>query len=140
MSSSLYIEEEAVTHEKRITKSYYRELGGSLAVYCVLIVLAIRLGRPMPEGAARTLLLVSPMAGFGLMIWAIARHLSRMDEYLRLRLLENIAIGAAITAGATFTYGFLETAGFPKQSMFTVWCVLAGSTGVVQCTRAFLKR
>jgi hypothetical protein len=63
-----------------------------------------------------------------------------MDEYLRLRLLENIAIGAAITAGATFTYGFLETAGFPKQSMFTVWCVLAGSTGVVQCTRAFLKR
>ena len=134
------MKERAVSHEKRITRSYYLEMAGSLAVYCVLIVLAIRLGRPMPEGAARTLLLASPMAGFGLMIWSIARHVSRMDEYLRMRLLENIAIAAAITAGATFTYGFLETAGFPKQSMFTVWCVLAGSTAVVQCTRSLMKR
>jgi hypothetical protein len=94
----------------------------------------------MPEGVARTLLLVSPMAGFGLMIWCIARGVSRMDEYLRMRLLENIAIGAAITAGATFTYGFLETAGFPRLSMFTVWCVLAGSTGATQCLRKLLNR
>jgi hypothetical protein len=132
--------EDAVMHEKRIARAYYTEMFGSLVVYTVLVALAVRFGKPMPEGVARTLLLVSPMAGFGLMIWCIARGVSRMDEYLRMRLLENIAIGAAITAGATFTYGFLETAGFPRLSMFTVWCVLAGSTGATQCLRKLLNR
>jgi peptidoglycan/LPS O-acetylase OafA/YrhL len=140
MSSSLYIEEKAVTHEKRITRAYLRELVGSLAVYFVLVALAVAYGKSMTEGALRTVLLVSPMVGFGLMILAIARQLARKDEYQRMRLLENIAIGAAITAGATFTYGFLETAGFPRLSMFTVWCVLAGSTGAAQCLRKLLNR
>nr|WP_307731214.1 hypothetical protein [Massilia agilis] len=115
-------------------------MAGSLAVYCVLIVLALRIGKPMPDGAARTLLLVSPMAGFVLMLWAIVRQVARMDEYLRIRLLENIAIGAAITAGLSFTYGFLETAGYPQLSMFTVWCLLAGATGITQLARKVLGR
>jgi hypothetical protein len=140
MSSILYIEEKAVTHEKRIAKAYYTEMFGSLAVYTVLVMLAVRFGKPMPEGVVRTVLLISPMAGFGLMIWSIVRGVSRMDEYVRMRLLENISIGAAITAGVTFTYGFLETAGFPRLSMFTVWCVLAGSTGATGCLRRLAGR
>lgn len=129
-----------MTYEKKIARTYYAEMAGSLAVYCVLIVLALRIGKPMPDGAARTLLLVSPMAGFVLMLWAIIRQLARMDEYLRIRLLENIAVGAAITAGLTFTYGFLETAGYPQLSMFTVWCLLAGATGMTQLARKVLGR
>jgi hypothetical protein len=63
-----------------------------------------------------------------------------MDEYIRRVLLENIAIGAAITASATFTYGFLETAGYPLQSMFSVWVVLGGSVGVVTLCRKWFER
>ena len=129
-----------MSHQERINRAYYLELGGSLAVYMALLFAAIHYGRAMPGGTARMLVLVSPMIGFVLMLWTIVRHFSRIDEYLRMRLLENIAVAAAITAGLTFTYGFLETAGMPKQSMFTVWVVLCGSTGVVQLVRKALGR
>ncbi|KFI07713.1 hypothetical protein JN27_09120 [Massilia sp. BSC265] len=131
---------EDVMHEKRVGKAYMRELMGSLALYMVLLFAAIRWGRPMEEGVARTLVLLSPMIGFGLALWAIARHFGRIDEYVRMRLLETIALAAAITAGLTFSYGFLETAGYPKLSMFTVWCVLCGSVVVVQLARKLLDR
>lgn len=114
--------------QKRITNAYLRELFGALAVYGALLVLAIRVGRPMEEGMLRTLLLVSPMLGFGLMLWAIARHVGRLDEYIRRLMLESIALGAGLTAGLTVTYGFLETAGFPKLSMFSVWGVMCAAT------------
>jgi hypothetical protein len=48
----------------------------------------------------------------------------RLDEFLRLRSLEGLAIAAAVTAALSFSYGFLEGAGFPKLSMFWVWPVM----------------
>ena len=127
-------------HEKRVTRAYLRELFSALALYTLLLAAAIHYGRPMPEGALRTLVLVSPMIGFGAAIWAIARHLARIDEYQRRRILENVALAAALTAGLTFTYGFLETAGFPRLSMFTVWCVLCGAAGLVGLARKLLDK
>ncbi len=115
-------------YRKRVNTAYLREMFGALALYGVLLVLAIRLGRPMEEGVLRTLLLVSPMIGFGLMLWAIARHVARVDEYIRRLMLESVALGAGVTAGLTFTYGFLETAGFPRLSMFSVWGVMCIAT------------
>jgi hypothetical protein len=125
-------------YEKKVMQAYYRELGTSMAIYVVLLFSAIRFGRPMPEGTLRTIILLTPMIGFGLAIWAIARHVRRIDEYMRQNLLETFAIGAAITAAVTFSYGFLETAGFPKISMFSVWPVMAGSW-VLVCLVRYLK-
>jgi len=127
-------------HEKRVAKMYFRELMGALALYTLLLVAAITFGRPMAPGVLRTAVLLSPMIGFGAAIWAIVRQVQREDEYIRKRLLENIALAAAITAALTFSYGFLETAGYPKLSMFTVWCVLCGSVVVVQLIRKVLDR
>jgi hypothetical protein len=61
------------------------------------------------------------------MIWAVARQVRRMDEYQRSVMLETIAVAFAITGGVTFTYGFLENAGYPRLSMFTVWGVMGVS-------------
>ena len=127
-------------HEKRIARLYLRELMGALALYTILLLLAISFGRPMAPGHLRTAVLMSPMIGFGAAIWAIARQVGRADEYVRMRLLENIALAAAITAALTFSYGFLETAGYPKLSMFTVWCVLCLAVVVVQLVRKLLDR
>jgi hypothetical protein len=127
-------------HQRRIAKAYLTELGGSLLLYTVLVVAAPYVGRPMEDGVVRTLVLISPMIGFSLALWAIARHFARVDEYIRRLLLESVALAAAITAGLTFTYGFLETAGFPRLSMFTVWCVLCGTTGLVCCVRRLLGK
>jgi hypothetical protein len=73
-------------------------------------------------------------------LWAIARHVGRMDEFVRLRTLESMAIGAGVAGAFSLTYGFLEIAGFPKLSMFWVWCVLGASTFVVAIVRWLLKR
>jgi O-antigen/teichoic acid export membrane protein len=127
-------------HEKRVARTYSIELMTALAVYTVLLFSAIHFGRPMPEGWLRTLVLVTPMIGFGMMIRTIARHVARIDEYQRIRLLENIAVAAAITLAGTFTYGFLETAGFPKVSMFYVWIAMGVSTAAVTLFRKWTDR
>ena len=130
----------ANTHERRVGKAYLRELGISFAVYAILLAASILYGRPMAEGMPRTVVLLSPMLGFCLMLWAIARHLDRVDEYLRRYLLESFALAAALTAGLTFSYGFLETAGYPRLSMFAVWVVLCVATVLVCAVRALRRR
>lgn len=127
-------------HEKRVARAYTLELMIALAVYTVLLMAAIRYGRPMEDGWLRTLVLVSPMLGFGLMIRTIARHFARIDEYQRMRMLENLAIATAITGAVTFTYGFMETAGFPKLSMFYVWVVMCSSVAIVNLARRLLEK
>src|SRR5438067_7136685 len=127
-------------HEQKIARSYRTELFVALAVYIVLLFGSIRLGRPMSEGLARTLVLISPMIGFGLMIRSIMRHVARVDEYVRVRLLETIALSAAITGAVSFTYGFLETVGYPKLSMFSVWIVMGASFGLVNIVRSWRER
>jgi len=127
-------------HEKTIARVYHRELLGSLVLYAVILVATIKYGRGMPEGIVRTLVLASPMIGFFLATWAIARHLKRMDEYLRQFTLENIAIAAAVTMGLSFTYGFMETAGYPLLSMFHVWMVMGATWGITGFVRAWMNR
>jgi hypothetical protein len=127
-------------HEKRITRIYLREFFGAMLVYMLLLVAANKLGRPMADGVARTLALASPMIGVMLVIWAIARHFRRVDEFIRLHTLENMAIAAAVTSGLTFTYGFLENAGYPLLSMFIVLPVMFGVWGLVTCVRGLVTR
>lgn len=127
-------------HEKRVARAYRAELWTAIAVYVVLLLASIRYGRPLPDGLLRTAVLLSPIIGFGLMIRAIARHVARIDEYQRLRMLESVALAFAITGAITFSYGFLETAGYPKLSMFAVWIVMGASWGIVNLVRGVAAR
>ncbi len=127
-------------HEKRVGKAYSAELWTAVAVYVVLLAASIRFGRPMEEGWLRTAVLLAPMLGFALMIRAVVRHVARIDEYQRRRLLESIGLAFAISGALTFSYGFLETAGFPRLSMFSVWIVMAGSLPAVTFLRCRLGR
>jgi uncharacterized membrane protein HdeD (DUF308 family) len=127
-------------HENRVARAYRTELWTAIAVYVVLLVVSIRYGRPLVDGPLRTAVLLAPMIGFALMIRAIARHVARIDEYQRLRMLESVALAFAITGAVTFSYGFLETAGFPKLSMFSVWIVMGASWGLVNLVRGVAAR
>jgi hypothetical protein len=127
-------------HEKQVARAYKTELWTAVAIYAVLLFGSITIGRRMEEGVLRTVVMVIPMIGFGLMIRAIARHVARIDEYQRQRLLETIALSAAITGAVTFTYGFLETAGFPRLSMFTVWVIMGSSWAAVSGMRCWWAR
>jgi hypothetical protein len=127
-------------HEKQVARAYKVELWSAVAVYAVLLFGSITIGRRMDEGMLRTIVLIMPMIGFGLMIRAIARHVARIDEYQRQRLLETLALAFAITGAVTFTYGFLETAGFPRLSMFTVWIIMGASWAAVSGMRCWWAR
>jgi hypothetical protein len=121
--------------EKEVAKVYFKELSLSMVVYVVLLIGGLLLSKRMENGALRTAVLVMPMIGFLLAIWAIARQVRRMDEYMRILALESFAIAAAVTAALSFTYGFLETAGYPRLSMFWVWSVMGGTWAVVALVR-----
>jgi len=126
--------------EKDANRRYRLELGAAMLLYIGVLFGSLTIGRSMPEGLGRTLLLLSPAIPVMLAVWAIARHFRRMDEFIRLRSLESLAIAAAVTAGLTFTYGFLEEAGFPKLSMFWVWGVMGGTWALVTWTRCLVSR
>ncbi len=126
--------------EREVNSRYRAELFSAMSLYVVVLVASISLAREMPEGAARTVLLLAPMAPVALAVWAIARHFGRMDEFVRLRSLEALAIAAGVTAGLSLTYGFLESAGFPKLSMFWVWGVMGATWGLYALVRRALSR
>ena len=71
-------------HEKRNATLYLRELFGAIALYTVLLTLANTFGRPLAPGVPRTVILVSPMIGFGAAIWAIARQVPGARHACRL--------------------------------------------------------
>src|SRR5688572_4646574 len=126
--------------EREANRKYRLELGAAMLAYMAVLFGSIHLGKPMEPGGARTLLLMSPAIPLLLAIWAIARHFGRMDEFMRLRSLESFAIAGAVTAGVTFTYGFLEGAGFPKLSMFWVWGLMGLTWGLVAGLRCLVAR
>jgi hypothetical protein len=115
------------------TRTYLLELSGALALYMVILGLSLAFGQRLSPGPLQTAIFVCPMAGFLLVVWAVARQVRRSDEYLRKTTLEYLAIAAAVTAGWTFTYGFLENAGFPRLSMFTVWPVMGAVWALAAC-------
>jgi len=125
--------------ERDARRKYLLELGVSMVLYFIVLFGALSIGKPMPAGALRTALLLAPMIPVCLAIWAIARQFRRMDEFMRLRTLESLAIAAAVTAGLSLTYGFLEGAGFPRLSMFWVWPVMGFVWGALACLRCVIK-
>ena len=120
MSMVLYIAQSQMTKNQR----YLLEFGAAMTLYMIVLWISVHHLEGVPSGVAHYALGLLPMIGVVLAIWAIIRHHQRVDEYIRKRTLEYLAISAAVTAGWTLTYGFLETAGFPRLSMFYVWPVM----------------
>jgi hypothetical protein len=122
--------------EREATRKYLLEFGGAMALYLIVLSCSLQVARHMTEGFGRTLLLLSPMVPIALALWAYMRQLGRMDEFVRLRNLQALSIAGGITAGFALTYGFLENAGLPRISMFTVWMVFGGSWATASVAQA----
>lgn len=116
--------------EREATRKYLIEFGGAMALYLVVLFASLNGAKHVADGVGRTLLLLTPMIPIALVLWAFMRQLGRMDEFVRMRSLQALAIAGGITAGFCLTWGFLESAGFPRLSMFTVWMVFGGSWAV----------
>ena len=126
--------------EREAKRKYFWELGLSMALYAVVLAVSLRVTEKMEDGLARTLIALAPAIPIVITVWVIARQFRRMDEFVRLRSLESIAIAAGVTAGLTFTYGFLENAGYPRLSMFWVWGIMGFTWGTHACLRCLWSR
>lgn len=103
---------------------YVVQLALTMAAYISAVVGSTLLVANLAEGPLRTasaLLPVLPMAGMAIVT---IRYILELDELARRVHLEGLAVAAVGTALFTFSYGFLETAGFPRLSMFLVWPLL----------------
>ena len=127
-------------HERKILVRYLAEFLAALALYAVTLVGSIDIANHLRKGPAQTAVVLVPMIPFVLMLVVLARSFRRADEYVRLKLLEHVAIVAAVTAGWTFTYGFLEGVGCPRLSMFTVWPIMCATAVALTLVRAVLRR
>ena len=134
------VRRDEVLHTRKIWFRYIAEMSAAFLLYIAVLVVSIEVGRPMHEGIGRTLLLVSPTLPFLLIVWAVVRQFRRMDEYGRLILLESIAMAFGVTAGWVVTYGFMENAGYPRLSMFSVWMVMMSAWAVIFIARTIAGR
>lgn len=105
-------------------KRFALEFGLSMALYIITVVVtSIFLGDLQP-GVGKTLLAVLPVIPLVAVAIAVLRQLRQLDEMGRMIQLEALGIAFLGTALITFSYGFLETAGFPRLSMFMVWSLM----------------
>ncbi|MBP2297783.1 hypothetical protein [Azospirillum picis] len=115
------------------------EFTGTMLLYILVLVVSLKAMPAIPDGAARHAAALAPMLPCLLMVWVILRQFRRLDEYLRLKMMEDIVVAAAVTALVTFTYGFLETLGWPTLSMFAVWPVMGTAWALRSILRGLLE-
>ncbi|SHM17542.1 hypothetical protein [Phytopseudomonas punonensis] len=103
----------------------------SLAITAYVIAVAVSSLTQvlLPEGLLRTLCALIPIVPMIAVAVTVIRQIRQLDELARAVHLEALALAFVGTALITFSYGFLETAGFPRLSMFLVWPLLAALWG-----------
>jgi hypothetical protein len=121
--------------ERDVNRKYRWEMVLSLLFYSAVLVGSLLVAKRLEPGTLRTVMALLPGIPVVVVVWVIARQFGRMDEFQRLRSLESIAVAAAVTAGLTFNYGFLESAGFPRLSMFWVWGIMGITWGLHSALR-----
>ena len=126
--------------EREARNKYLLELGGALVLYTAVLVASIYAANTMQPGYARTLVVITPSLPVALVFWVIGRQIRRMDEFVRLRTLESMAISSSVVGAFSLTYGFFEMAGFPRLSMFWVWGLMGLSTFTVASVRCLVKK
>jgi hypothetical protein len=125
--------------DKVDAKKYGSELGISLLIYMIVLFSSITIAKSMENSWLRTLIVLAPILPALGAFWAIIRHFRRMDEYMRVWLLEVIALAGGITAFFSFSYGFLEGMGYPKLSGFIIYVIFMASWGLITLVRKLIS-
>ena len=112
--------------EQRAGLQYFAELSGTMILYIASLFARRPLENLNPSAAWHGFVLLSPSVPIWLVFWVIVRHYRRMDEYLRLQLLQIVAVCAGIAACLTSSYGFARDAfDLPPVAIGFAWPVMA---------------
>jgi hypothetical protein len=94
-------------------------LSSQWAYWCSLAIAMLSITY-IPPGSIRNAVMFTPVLTALLCVSVTYWLYKDCDEYIRLRLLECIAVTAIIVACCTLAYFFLELLGFPRLSMLWV--------------------
>jgi hypothetical protein len=114
-----------MTQVKYAGRTYLIEFGIAAALYTGLILARPWLVSLTPDATLRLAAIALPIIPIWGMLLVIVRHYRRIDELQRLKLLENVAIAAGITACLVTSYSLLEDAGLPTLAITWAWPTLA---------------
>ncbi|MDP3785609.1 MAG: hypothetical protein Q8Q55_00770 [Undibacterium sp.] len=126
--------------DRETSKKYLVELGIACFLYVATLFTSIWIAKGMADGLGRTLVVMLPALPAFAALMAILRSIKRMDEYVRVRMLEILALSGGLTAFIAFSYGFLEGLGYPRLSGFVMYGIFMVGWLLVGCIRSFLER
>lgn len=124
-------------HDINTMRQYRKELWSCIAVYMVMLFGSIWIAKGLTEQWMRAAIVLLPAIPAAGVLWVVIRHLRRMDDYVRLIMLEILAISGGFTALLAFSYGFLEGVGFPRLSGFIYYGLFMGTWLVVSMFRKY---
>ena len=110
--------------------TYGRRFTASILVYAILLFTSILLMRVVEPLWARALLAVLPVVPVVYGLTAIVGAVRALDEFQQRVQLEAAVFSLTGTALITFTYGFLENAGFPPVGVIWVLPLIAALWGI----------
>lgn len=115
----------------RAAKTYAFQFSAAMSAYTIVLILAMQLLRVTPPASLwRAPIALLPVIPVGFALAAYVRFLSRSDELQQRINLQALAFAFGATALLTFTYGFLEIAGFPQLSWIWVLPLMIGLWGL----------
>lgn len=102
-------------------KRYTRNLLITMVFYVAAIFASQMIYHQLPEHPARTLILLLPVIPVLFMLRVYMELVRSIDEMQQRIQMEALAFSLGVTGILTFTYGFLEGAGWPKIGMIWVF-------------------
>lgn len=106
-------------------RSYLFRFGVAIALYAVLLIVAIVVATALPDSPLRFVVMLLPVPALVLVVRAVARYLREADELQARILLESLGIGFAGGSLITFTWGLMQAAGAPDLSWTLVFPIYA---------------
>jgi len=126
MTSSLDTKTPSAGDRKR-SRAYQRDFWPGMVGYGVALAAVLAWGDLDGSSGWRYVWAAVPVLPALLVVRAVARHLSRVDDYQRLLTLQALAVGFGTAMAASVTLGFLGIAGLPMTSVG--WIVYGAGMG-----------
>ncbi len=112
-------------------RSYFKEFSAAMIVMAAVALLQPYVSAP--TGLLHIVMTVLPALPVGMILLAMARLLTRLDELERLIHLYSYAAAALLSAFIGMTYSYLESLGAPRLSISVIFPLIIGLWGLANC-------
>lgn len=112
------------------SKQYKIEFGLSMLVYTVAVFFSVYFLNTYPQSSWVIFVAVLPVVPAIFSTMAVIRALAQLDELQQKIQLLSFAISFAVIGLATFSYGFLQNAGFPAIPYIWIFPAMIATWGI----------